>query len=193
MNKSLNIKWVLVGLLAMYSHSSSACYGIHTLSDFPTNSLEHYAFDDDEEIQDFYQEDEVGSIFMLFIACMVLLFCFGMGLIVAILIILAILILLGIGLFTTSFLVGIYNKSLASGFKTFILTASTLGGTILGGVGIFLLFKIAHWAGVYTGVLVGALSGALAGLSFGFLVVYLFKLLGKAISRKTKKHTIQHN
>ena len=155
-----------------------------------TDSISQIEFTEEydmDEYEQYYEEDEVGSLFLVIILCVAMLFCFGVGVVVAVCIILIALGLLALGVLSTSVAVGLYKRSIASGFKTLVISTSTVGGSIIGALGIFILFKITHWGNVPFSTLAGAIGGSIAGLCFGFLAVFTIRKISKIISNKYAK------
>ena len=92
--------------------------------------------------------------------------------------------LISVGILSASILVGVNKKSLATGFKTFLVSSSTIGGLVICGLGLWLLNKITHWWTTKTAIIIGATCGLLAGFIFGLLAFYILQQLTTFLKKK---------
>lgn len=121
-----------------------------------------------------------AGMFMFFVLTVALiLFSFGAGIVFSLCILLIILALLALGVFSTSLAVGLYNKSLSSGFKTMLVLSCTVGGTVVGTVGAYILYLLLHSGTLLVYLFAGLFSGTSAGIGFGYLVWSAFKKIGE--------------
>jgi hypothetical protein len=123
-------------------------------------------------------EDDEFNIFLFTFASVFLAAMAGVALIAAIvtaLILFFLFALLSLGVLSTSFMVGLYKKSIAAGFKIFIVLVFTGGGTLIGIIGLWLTKHIFYLSfSDSTSLLIGAASGAIAGILLGLAT---FKML----------------
>ena len=178
MFKSLRLKWLLGALVTICSIQTFA--QTDTISNVYEDEVEL-----ESDYENAYEDDSPFLIFLLIIAAVVMLFCFGVGVVVAICIILIILGLLALGVISTSLAVGLHKRSIASGFKTMVITSCTFVGGIVGLIMSYLVYVMISGAGHTAMIsLAGGFGGALAGLGFGFLAVFAIRKIAKIISNK---------
>ena len=134
--------------------------------------------------QERYEQDEMGSLFLLVIGTAMMLFCFGIGVSIAFLFFLLVAASLAFGVLSISLAVAWYQKSLTSGFKTLTLVSFSILGSISACVFTSILFQTTHWAHLSESLLFAALGGVLAGLLFGYLFIYSVRTLGKKLLNK---------
>ncbi len=103
--------------------------------------------------------------------------CIGAGIVLTIIGLLILFGLIGAGILSASVLIGLYNKSFEKGFKTFIVSAITLGGLFIGATGLWLLNKIVHWFTTQAALTIGSVGGLLTGLLLGLLMFYVLQKL----------------
>ena len=125
-----------------------------------------------------------GLLFFALIGFAFILASVGCGIVLTILALLIISGLISFGILSTSILVGLNKKSFATGFKTFIVLTSTIGGLLLGGTCFWLLNKVLHWWTVKTAIIIGGTCGLLSGLLFGILTFYILQRLTNYIKEK---------
>lgn len=80
--------------------------------------------------------------------------------------------LIGLGIFSATVLVGLNKNSLASGFKTFLVSVSMIGGVILSSALCWILNEFQHWWTYQTALAIGAGLGLLGELIFGFILFW---------------------
>ena len=110
--------------------------------------------------------------------------CVGVGIVITVGALLIIFGLISVGILSASILVGVNKKSLATGFKTFLVSSSTIGGLVICGLGLWLLNKITHWWTTKTAIIIGATCGLLAGFIFGLLAFYILQQLTTFLKKK---------
>jgi hypothetical protein len=103
--------------------------------------------------------------------------CVGIGIALTIFGVLIISGLISIGVLSASILAGLHKKSFAVGFKTFLISASTVGGFILCGFGCWLLNQFWHWWNPWKALTMGSCIGLLSGFTFGLLVLFVLQKL----------------
>ena len=118
-----------------------------------------------------------GLLFGVIILLAFTLIFIGVGIALAVLGLLIVFGFVSMGILSTSIIVGLHKKSLAKGFKTFTVLASTFAGILSFSIGFWALNKIFHWATSQIAITTGAISGLLAGILFGLIVFYLLKRL----------------
>ena len=101
----------------------------------------------------------------------------GAGMVLTVLGLLIIFGLILTGILSASIITGLNKKSFEIGFKTFLVSSSTTGGTFFGLSCFWLLNKTFHWWPTSTAIISGAICGLVAGVGFGFLVFYLLQRL----------------
>jgi hypothetical protein len=184
MIKSLRLKWLLAAFLSICSMHS---FGqTEVLEEWSKDTTEFKVIDN--EIDNSYEDDSPFLLLLLIIAAVVMLFCFGVGVVVAVCIILIFSGLLAVGILSTSVAVGLYKKSLASGFKTLIVSSSTTVGAILGFIVTYIIYVLIHQGNIAALLIIGASSGAIGGLGFGYLAVFAFRKMGKIILMNNSSH-----
>lgn len=114
---------------------------------------------------------------------------FGITLIIGVVIcLLFILILIGLisaGLISTSVLVGYQQKSVSKGFKTFFISTSILGSTIVSVIFFRVLNSIYDWTTPSNSIIFGFFFGLISG---GLLGILIFIALKKIIFILNKKY-----
>ncbi|WP_207492677.1 hypothetical protein [Aridibaculum aurantiacum] len=125
-----------------------------------------------------YKPDDEFNIFLLLFGTAAICFMAGfflLGLLVFIVLVALIIGFVSIGVISTSALVGLYNKSFTSGFKTLFLTGGTIFGSIAG-IFLFGLFtlmldlQVSSSTITVAGGIIGAVTGCLVGYTSFMLV-----------------------
>jgi hypothetical protein len=135
-----------------------------------------------EDIDDFAP----GLFFFALFAFVFILICVGAGIVLTVVGLLILFGLIGAGILSASILVGLNKKSFTKGFKTFLLSTTTIGGLLIGMTGVWILNKITHWWTLQTTLLTGSISGLLAGLVFGLFAFYVIQKLTTFLKTKLK-------
>jgi hypothetical protein len=81
------------------------------------------------------------------------------------------------GLLSASVLFGLHRRSFAKRFRIFVVSACTVGGSAVGGVGLFVVSSFMHWWTPKASFISGSVSGLLAGFLLGLLVCYFLQRL----------------
>ena len=109
------------------------------------------------------------------------------GVITAIAVILFIFLMISAGILSSSFLVGLYKKSFAAGFKTLMIITGALTGIILGTVGLWLSVKIFDLnLSLQNALWIGAADGCIGGLIMGFLIFRTLQVILAYAKKKFK-------
>ncbi|MDJ1502561.1 hypothetical protein [Xanthocytophaga agilis] len=132
----------------------------------------HTATNDPGYVEDDFAPGILGAIILLFVFILV---CIGAGIVLTIVGLVAAFALVSFGILSTSILVGLYQKSFAKGFKTLLVSTSTLVGLVCGGVGLGILNALLHWWEIGASVFIGSVCGTLAGFAFGILAYYIIQ------------------
>jgi hypothetical protein len=162
---------IIVCIIAMFAfintlHGQTGDSAARSLNDtFSTNAVPDTA----------YAEDDDFDLFLLLFGITVVSFTLGVaatGALVATLILLCIAALAAAGVVSTSIIVGMYRRSFAAGFSTFLFIICSIGGMIAGAGSFWLaatLFKlnVSH----STALTAGIVSGFLAGILLAFALV----------------------
>jgi hypothetical protein len=113
--------------------------------------------------------------FMILILITFLSFFIGAGIVVTLLVLLLLSGLISAGIVSVSILVGISQKSVAKGFKTFLLSAASVSGSLSGAIMLFAInnFFLHRITGM-NAALIGALAGFLGGMIVAF---FIFRVL----------------
>jgi hypothetical protein len=116
-----------------------------------------------------------GLAFFTLIGVGFIVVCVGVGIALTVLGLLIIFGLISFGILSASVLIGLNRKSLAAGFKTFLVSSSAVCGLLLCGFTFWILNKILHWWATQTALAVGGALGLLAGLAFGLIAFYVLQ------------------
>lgn len=106
------------------------------------------------------------------------------GIVLTILGLLILLALIGVGIFSASILVGLNKKSFTQGFKTFLLSTTTIGGLFVGMAGAWIFNNATHSSTLQASLIAGSIIGLLAGLSFGLFAFYAIQKLTTYLKAK---------
>jgi hypothetical protein len=125
-----------------------------------------------------------GLAFFALFAIGFVLICVGVGIVFTILSLLILFGLISLGILSVSVLIGINKKSFEKGFKTFLVSFSTIGGLVFFSIGFWLLNKIMHWWVTKTAIIIGMSLGLVIGLTFGLLSFYILQRLTTFFKRQ---------
>jgi hypothetical protein len=106
------------------------------------------------------------------------------GVVLTILGLLILLALIGAGIFSASILVRLNKKSFTQGFKTFLVSTTTIGGLFVGIAGAWIFNNSTHGSTLHTALVAGSIIGLLAGLSFGLFTFYVLQKLTTYLKTK---------
>lgn len=129
-----------------------------------------------------FQQDEdygaePGLLLLLLAGAAFVLLSVGLGIALTILAIVAVLGLVSLGIVSASLLVGVSQKSVSKGFKTFVILSCVVAGATGFGLISWLLCVLFEWSAIFTIIAAGIITGMLSGLIFGIVANYI---LGKA-------------
>ena len=135
-----------------------------------------------DEVDDF----SPGLLFFALFAFGIILLGIGAGIVLTVVGLLALAGLIGAGILSASILVGLNKKSFTKGFKTFLISAATVGGLLVGMIGFGVLNLITHWWTLQAALLSGSLIGIVAGFAFGLFAFYVIQRLTTFLRAKLK-------
>ncbi|NMH26750.1 spermidine synthase family protein [Flavobacterium silvaticum] len=142
------------------------------------------------QLQSGNPEDEEFNLFLfaiLMTGVIMVCLCFIVALILIALAIVVILGLIGIGALSASVIVGLSQKSLTKGFKTFVIVFSTLTSGVIAAFGFWGINSITHWWSTKMALLTGLGIGLVGGFAIGFIIAYLIRKLSNFIKLKLEK------
>jgi hypothetical protein len=139
-----------------------------------------------EELRQIDNDFAPGLFVFAVLLFIFILICVGVGIVLTVTVLLILFGLIGAGILSTSVLVGLNKKSFTKGFKTFLLSTSSMGGLLLGVIGFFILNKITHWWSLKIALFAGSLTGILAGLLFGFFAFFVIQKLTTLLKSKLR-------
>jgi len=125
------------------------------------------------------------AIFALF-AFIFILVCVGVGIVLTVAGLLILFGLIGTGILSASILVGLNKKSFTKGFKTFLVSTTTIGGLLFGITSFWILNKATHWWTFKTTLFAGSIIGLLTGLVLGLVTFFLIQKLTSYLKLKLK-------
>lgn len=140
-----------------------------------------------------YDEGYDDTPFMLIIAMIfivIVFVCIGSGIALTVAALFIIFAMTSFGILSTSVIVGFYKKSLTKGIKTFYVLCSTIGITILGGIGLFIVNRFYHWMESPIAFMWGTVFGFVAGFLNGLITFYILQRLVLYFKNKLNVATI---
>ncbi|NUY82100.1 hypothetical protein HUK80_14445 [Flavobacterium sp. MAH-1] len=133
-------------------------------------------------------DDEEFNLFLfaiLIIGVIAVLLCLAVGIILTILALLTIFGLIAMGALSASIIVGIAQKSVAKGFRTFVVVFSTFGSAALGTLTFWFLNNVLKWwtefKAICLGFGIGLVSGFITGIAIAFVIRKLTPILKNKI------------
>jgi hypothetical protein len=136
--------------------------------------------DDFEDVDDFAP----GLFLFAVLGFAFILISAGAGIVLTILALLILFALIGAGIFSASILVGLNKKSFTKGFKTFLVSTTTIGGLFVGLAGAWIFNNSTHGSTLQASLIAGSIIGLLAGLSFGLFAFYAIQKLTTYLKTK---------
>ncbi|OPC09732.1 hypothetical protein BAY01_12190 [Elizabethkingia miricola] len=106
------------------------------------------------------------------------------GIILGLLLILIVIFLISAGIISTSLLVGLQQKSLSKGFKTFFISVSILGSTIASVILFLFINTVKNWWQTDTAIIAGIVSGIASGWILGVIMFTASKKLVMFLKNK---------
>ena len=125
-----------------------------------------------------------GLFFGVLIMFGVLLAAVACGVVMIVSGILLLFALVSFGIVSASVMVGLNRRSLAQGFKTFIVLSSSAGGLCAGTLIMYVLNEIFKWWTVKTAIIFGLIGGLWGGMALGFLAFYILQKLTTFLKNK---------
>ena len=108
----------------------------------------------------------------------------GAGIVVTVLTLFILFGLITTGVLSVSVMVGLNKKSFMTGFKTFVITCSTVFSAMIMALSFFIYNKIVHWWSGEKAALIGVSIGLLAGFLLGNLVMVIVRRLTQFFKTK---------
>ncbi len=108
----------------------------------------------------------------------------GTGIVVAVLTLFIIFGLITTGVLSVSVMVGLNKKSFMTGFKTFVITCSTVFSALIMALFFFIYNKIVHWWSGEKAALIGICTGLIAGFLLGALLMLIVRRLTEFFKTK---------
>ncbi|KUY17298.1 hypothetical protein BAZ12_17870 [Elizabethkingia miricola] len=106
------------------------------------------------------------------------------GIILGLLLILIVIFLISAGIISASLLVGLQQKSLSKGFKTFFISVSILGSTIASVILFLFINTVKNWWQADTAIIAGIVSGIASGWILGVIMFTASKKLVMFLKNK---------
>ncbi|KUG12816.1 hypothetical protein ATE49_10860 [Elizabethkingia miricola] len=106
------------------------------------------------------------------------------GIILGLLLILIVIFLISAGIISASLLVGLQQKSLSKGFKTFFISVSILGSTIASVILFLFINTVKNWWQTDTAIIAGIVSGIASGWILGVIMFTASKKLVMFLKNK---------
>lgn len=138
--------------------------------------LIHYLTTDFYLIDSFRNDDDFLAV-MLVMGALVFFILGVIGIVLGLLFILIVIFLISAGIISTSVLVGLQQKSLSKGFKTFFISVSILGSTIASVILFLFINTIKNWWQTDTAIIAGLISGIASGWILGLIMFITCKKL----------------
>jgi len=134
------------------------------------------------------EPDEDFNIFLFVIATVFISVMIGAaitGAFAATLFLLLIFLFVSAGILSTSVIIGIYKKSLQSGFKSFLVIICSIAGMFLGSGAAFLVNKLFELSfSNTTSIISGAAGGLAGGILMGVAIFKILQIMAAAFKRK---------
>lgn len=124
---------------------------------------------------DSFQNDDNFLVVLLLMGALFFAVAVVVGIVLCLLFVGILILLLGAGLVSTSILIGLHQKSLSQGFKTFFIAGSILASTIASVILFYFGHIILKWPSAEFVLLVGVICGGLSGWLLGLLLFEAFK------------------
>jgi len=126
------------------------------------------------------QPDDEFNIFLLAVGIAFFCIVIGATLVGSVVATLAMLALFGLvtaGILSAGILVGLYRKSITSGFKTVVAVTGCLSGILIGEIAFYLINRLyhLHLSGVSV-LLIGGFCGLVGGLVLGLVLFLLIRI-----------------
>ncbi|MCL1657352.1 hypothetical protein BEI02_18465 [Elizabethkingia sp. HvH-WGS333] len=133
---------------------------------------------------DSFRNDDDFLVAMLLMGALVFFILGVIGIILGLLLILIVIFLISAGIISASLLVGLQQKSLSKGFKTFFISVSILGSTIASVILFLFINTVKNWWQTDTAIIAGIVSGIASGWILGVIMFTASKKLVMFLKNK---------
>lgn len=133
---------------------------------------------------DSFRNDDDFLVAMLLMGALVFFILGVIGIILGLLLILIVIFLISAGIISASLLVGLHQKSLSKGFKTFFISVSILGSTIASVILFLFINTVKNWWQTDTAIIAGIVSGIASGWILGMIMFTASKKLVMFLKNK---------
>ena len=106
------------------------------------------------------------------------------GVVLCLLFIFMIMGLIGAGIVSTSVLVGIQQKSVSKGFKTFFISICVVGTSIVSTLFFWFMNSVNEWWSTNTSLVIGVFCGVIIGYFLGLLMFIALKNITVLLQKK---------
>lgn len=141
-------------------------------------------------IIDSFKNDDDFLVVLLIMGAIFFAIVVIIGVVLCLLFILLLIGLITAGVLSTSVLVGIQQKSISKGFKTFFLGASMVGCTIVAVIFFWFINSVKEWWDTNISIVIGVFFGVLGGYILGLLMFVALKKIFSLL--QTKYQTIRN-
>jgi len=133
---------------------------------------------------DSFRNDDDFLVAMLLMGALVFFILGVIGIILGLLLILIVIFLISAGIISASLLVGLQQKSLSKGFKTFFISVSILGSTIASVILFLFINTVKNWWQADTAIIAGIVSGIASDWILGVIMFTASKKLVMFLKNK---------
>ncbi|MDX8569457.1 hypothetical protein OZ668_15765 [Elizabethkingia sp. HX XZB] len=147
-----------------------------------TELFSHLTFD--FYLIDSFRNDDDFLVAMLLMGALVFFILGVIGIILGLLLILIVIFLISAGIISASLLVGLHQKSLSKGFKTFFISVCILGSTIASVILFLFINTVKNWWQTDTAIIAGIVSGIASGWILGVIMFTASKKLVMFLKNK---------
>lgn len=136
------------------------------------------------QIIDSFQNDDNFLVVLLLMGALFFLIALIVGVVICLLLILILIGLISAGITSASILVGIQQKSISKGFKTFFISVSMLGSVIVSIIFFWVVNAIKDWWSNDISTIAGIICGLISGYFLGILLFTATKKAAQFLSNK---------
>ncbi len=187
------MKFIILSTLSLMLAISPAFNSINAQTDTTTIQKDSSAIANNDTSNKEAEDDGMNLFLITFAIAFfsAILVASFFGAIAAIVVIGFIFLLITAGITSASVLMGIYKRSFATGFKTFIIILGILAGTFLGAGCLWFITKFFHlqlsesnalWIGAAGGCIGGILTGLIIFKALQLIITYFKNKLKQAIA-----------
>ncbi|WP_407481964.1 hypothetical protein [Elizabethkingia meningoseptica] len=126
---------------------------------------------------DSFRNDDNFLAVLILMGALVFLVLAVIGIVLGLLFIFMIILLISAGIISASVLVGLQQKSLSKGFKTFFLSVSVVGSTIVSVIFFLFINTVKNWWQTNIAIIAGTVFGIVSGWLLGLLMFTVAKKL----------------